>query len=307
MDQLGAMRLFSAVADLGSLSGAGRRLGLPLSTVSRQLSRLEEQLGARLVTRTTRRLSLTETGRVYLDACRRILEEVDAATARISGEKTEPEGELALTAPVVFGRLHVLPVVVEFLSELPRLNVRMLLLDRPVDLIEEGLDVAVRIGELADSSLIATRVGGVRRVLCASPAYLARRGTPRRIEDLARHDCISFSALHQDAQWTFPDGKGVRRVRVRPRLIVNTAEAAIDAAIAGLGVTRVLSYQAALALADGSLRRVLPSLVSEEIPVTLLHHESRLPQRKVQAFISFAAARLRRRLGNLAVKGSKRP
>jgi DNA-binding transcriptional LysR family regulator len=306
LDQLAAMRLFTAIADAGSLSGAGRRLGLPLSTVSRQLAGLEGHLGTRLVTRTTRRLGLTEHGRLYLDACRRILEEVDSAAARISGEKSEPEGELALTAPIVFGRLHVLPVVAEFLGDYPQVNVRMLLLDRPVDLIEEGLDVAVRIGTLADSSLIATRVGSVRYVLCASPDYLERRGTPKTLEALAGHDCITFSSLHQRHQWIFRAGRKEERVSITTRLSVNTAEAAIDAAVAGVGITRVLSYQAAHALADGSLRRVLPQLASDEIPVTLLHREGRLPQRKVQSFIAFAGARLRRRLGNLA-RVSKRP
>ncbi len=306
MDQLGAMRLFIAVADAGSLSGAGRRLGLPLSTVSRQLAGLEDRLGTRLVTRTTRRLGLTEHGRLYLDACRRVLEEVDTAAARISGEKSEPEGELALTAPIVFGRLHVLPVVAEFLREHPRVKVRMLLLDRPVDLIEEGLDIAVRIGALADSSLIATRVGAVRFVLCASPSYLERRGTPKNLEALAGHDCITFSSLHQGHHWSFRDGRKEARVSIATRLTVNTAEAAIDAAIAGVGMTRVLSYQAACALADGSLRRVLAQLGSDEIPVTLLHREGRLPQRKVQAFIAFAAARLRRRLAHLEAKVAKR-
>jgi DNA-binding transcriptional LysR family regulator len=238
MDRLGAVRLFAAITDAGSLSGAGRRLGVPLTTVSRKL---------------TRRLTLTEQGRQYLKACRRIIEELDAAEAQLSGTKGEPQGELAITAPVVFGRLHVLALVSEFLSRYPRIDVRMLLLDRPVDLIEEGIDIAVRIGHLPDSMLIATRVGAVRQIVCASPAYLAAHGKPERREELGVHACITFVARDARDRWTFTDGKKQERVRVHSRLTVNTAEAAIDAARAGVGIARVLSYQAAAALADGSL------------------------------------------------------
>jgi DNA-binding transcriptional LysR family regulator len=306
MDRLGAIRLFAAVADAGSLSAAGRKLGMPLTTVSRKLAALEEELGARLVTRSTRRLTLTEPGRQYLDACRRILEELDAAEAQLSGTRGEPQGELAITAAVVFGRLHVLPVVCDFLRHYPRIDARMLLLDRPVDLIEEGLDVAVRIGALADSSLIATRAGAVRQIVCASPAYLAAHGEPKRHDELGRHDCITFSARDARDRWTFSDGKKQERVRVRSRLTVNTAEAAIDAALAGVGITRVLSYQAAAALAEGSLKEILRGSDSSEIPVSILHREDRLAQAKVQAFVAFAAAALRKRIPPVDAKPAKR-
>jgi len=306
VDRLGAMRLFAAVADAGSLSAAGRELRMPLTTVSRKLAALEDDLGARLVTRSTRRLTLTEPGRHYLEACRRILEEVDAAEARLSGTQGEPQGQLAITAPVVFGRLHVLPVVCDFLRRYPRIDARMLLLDRPVDLIEEGLDVAVRIGALPDSSLIATRVGTVRQIVCASPQFLDAHGKPKSLEHLATHDCIAFSALDARDRWTFSDGKRQRRIRVRSRLAVNTAEAAIDAAIAGVGITRVLSYQAAIALADGSLKEILKGSDSAEIPVSILHREDRLAQTKVQAFVTFAAGALRRRIAALDAKPAKR-
>jgi DNA-binding transcriptional LysR family regulator len=276
-----------------------------LTTVSRRLSALEAALGARLVTRTTRHLALTEAGRTYLEACRRIMEEIDAAEARLAGGQNEPQGELAITAPVVFGRLHVLPVVADFLRRFPRVNARLLLLDRPVDLIEEGLDIAVRIGALAGSSLIAARVGSVRQTICASPGYLKTQGTPRTPEELADHDCITFSALHATEQWTFAEGKTHKRVRVRSRLSVNTAEAAVDAAAAGLGITRVLSYQAARALADGSLRAILAGSDAEEIPVSILHREGRLAQPKVQAFAAFAAPELRRRLQGVVQKASE--
>jgi DNA-binding transcriptional LysR family regulator len=306
MDRLGAMRLFAAVADAGSLSAAGRKLGMPLTTVSRKLAALEEAIGTRLVTRSTRRLTLTEPGRQYLEACRRIPEELDAAEAQLSGTRGEPQGELAITASVVFGRLHVLPVVCDFLRRYPRIDVRMVLLDRPVDLIEEGLDVAVRIGTLADSALIATRAGAVRQVVCASPAYLATHGEPKRRDDLSEHDCITFSARDARDRWTFSDGRKQVRVRVRSRLMVNTAEAAIDAAIAGVGITRVLSYQATAALAEGSLKELLKGSDIAEFPVSILHREDRLAQAKVQAFVAFAAAALRKRIPPLDAKPAKR-
>ncbi len=306
MDRLGAMRLFAAIADAGSLSAAGRKLGMPLTTVSRKLAALEEALDTRLITRSTRRLTLTEPGRQYLEACRRIIEELDAAEAQLSGTQGEPQGELVITAPVVFGRLHVLPVVSDFLRRFRRIDVRMLLLDRPVDLIEEGLDVAVRIGTLPDSTLIATRVGAVRQVVCASPIYLAAHGEPKLRHELGDHDCISFSALDARDRWTFADGKKQERVRVHSRLAVNTAEAAIDAAIAGVGITRVLSYQAAAAFAEGSLKEILKGSDTAEIPVSILHREDRLAQAKVQAFVAFAAAALRKRMPPPDAKPAKR-
>jgi len=296
VDRLGAMRVFVTVADTGSLSAAGRRLRMPLATVSRQLAQLEDEVGARLVTRTTRHLALTEPGRHYLEACRRVLEEVEAADRRLAGERSEPGGTLALTAPVAFGRLHVLPVVMEFLARFPQMEARMLLVDRPVDLIEEGLDVAVRIGALADSSLVATRVGAVRPILVASPDYLKVHGSPRTPDDLGGHDCIAFLALAAADRWTFGGKTGKRSVKVRARLSVNSAEAAVDAAIQGLGITRVLSYQGASALAEGSLSRVLGAYEVDEVSVSILHREARLPQLKVQAFVGFAAERLRKRL-----------
>jgi DNA-binding transcriptional LysR family regulator len=249
----------------------------------------------RLITRTTRSLTLTEPGRDYLASCRAILEALDVAEGRLAGQEGEPKGELALTAPVVFGRLHVLPIVVEFLKKFPSVTARLVLLDRVVDLIEEGLDVSLRIGSLPDSSQIAKRVGAIRHVTCAGPGYLKARGMPQSPRDLLQHDCIGFTALGGGDRWTF-GGPKRERISVRPRLLVNSAEAAIDAAIAGLGVTRVLSYQVATRLSEGSLRLVLEDFEPEEIPVSLLHREDRLPQAKVQQFIGFAAPRLREAL-----------
>jgi DNA-binding transcriptional LysR family regulator len=298
MDRLAAIKVFVAIAEAGSLSAAGRRLGVPLTTVSRHLAALEAQIGVRLITRTTRDLTLTEPGRHYLETCRRVIAELDAADLRLAGEHAEPQGELAVTAPAVFGRLHVLPVVVEFLAMYPLVTARILLVDRVVDLIEEGLDIAMRIGSLPDSSLVATRLGAIRCVVCASPSYLAKRGTPTSPQELAGHDCIAFHTLQPAERWSFAGRKQIR-VAVNPRLTVNTAEAAIDAAKAGLGITRVLSYQAEASLNDGSLRLILEAFEPEAIPVSLVHREDRLPQAKVQSFIALAGPRLRKQLKGL--------
>jgi len=296
VDRLAAITVFVAIAEAGSLSAAGRRLGMPLPSVSRHLSALEDQVGARLITRTTRHLVLTEPGRHYLESCRRIIAELEAAEQRLAGGHDEPSGELAVTAPVVFGRLHVLPIMVEFLANFPRVTARMLLVDRVVDLIEEGLDVSLRLGALPDSSLMVTGVGAIRQVTCASPGYLVKRGVPSVPQELSGHDCISFTMLSPPDVWRFAGPKPQTRVTVAPRLIVNTAEAAIDAAKAGLGIARVLSYQAAASLADGSLRLILEDFEPEAMPVSLLHQEDRLPQAKVQSFIALAAPRLRQAL-----------
>jgi DNA-binding transcriptional LysR family regulator len=301
VDRLDAMRVFITVADAGSLSAAARRLGAPLTTVSRKVMALEDHVGVRLITRTTRRLALTEPGRRYLEACRRLLADLDEAEGSLTGEHGEPRGELAVTAPVVFGRLHVLPVVSEFLRAFPHVDVRLLLLDRTVDLIEEGQDVAVRIGELPDSTLIATRVGAIRRIVCASPAYLAARGVPQAPEDLVDHDCITFTAVAPPDRWAFPGARGERRVAVHSRLVVNAAEAAVDTAIAGLGITRVLYYQAADAIAAGALRVLLEDFEPPPMPVSLIHREARFPPARVRSFTTFAATRLRQKLGAATV------
>lgn len=296
MDRLDAMRVFVAVAATGSLSAAARQLGAPLTTVNRKLMALEQQVGVRLITRTTRRLALTEPGRRYLEACRRVIADLDEAERSLLGEHGEARGELSVSAPVVFGRLHVLPVIAEFLRAFPQIDIRLLLLDRNVDLIEEGQDIAVRIGVLPDSTLIATRVGTIRRVVCASPAYLKTRGVPQAPEDLAQHDCITFTALAQPDRWVFPGDRGERRIPIHSRVVVNTAEAAVDAAVAGLGITCVLSYQAARPVADGALQLLLEGDEPPALPVSVIHREARLPPAKVRQFVSFAAMRLRQNL-----------
>jgi DNA-binding transcriptional LysR family regulator len=286
MDRLAAMATLLAAVEGGSLSAASRTLGMPLPTVSRKISELEAHLRTRLIHRTSRRLSLTDAGQAYVAASKRILEDVGEAERAAAGEYSAPRGDLAMTAPIVFGRLHVLPIVTEFLNAYPDINIRIAL----------GDDLAVRIGELPDSSLVATRVGAVSRVVCGTAPYFEARSMPKSPADLHSHDCITFEGMTSPDQWTFTAGKSQVSVPVRSRLIVNTAEAAIDAAIAGVGVTRVLSYQAEAALRAGVLLRMLRRFEPAPMPISLVHAgQGRLPL-KLRAFLDFAAPRLKARL-----------
>ncbi len=301
MDRLHAMQLFAAIGEAGSLTAAAKRLRVALPTLSRKLAQLESHLGVRLVTRTTRRFALTEPGRRYLDSCRRLLAEIDEAERQAAGEYDAPRGRLTVTAPIVFGRLHVLPVVMEFLKTYPEVDLRLSLVDRIVDLAEENLDAGLRIGTLPDSALIATRLGAVRHIACAAPAYLKENFTPRSPADLTRLHCIASTNLAPPEQWVFHEAGNPIAVAVRARLTVTTAEAAIDAAVAGLGVTRLLSYQAAEAIRARKLQRVLRAFEPPELPVHLVHSEARLVPPKLRAFLDFAAPRLRKRLAALQV------
>lgn len=299
MDKFRSMSVFVAIAEAGSLSGAARRLNEPLTNVSRNLSLLEASLGCTLADRTTRRMALTDAGRRYLEASRRVLEELETAEAQIAGEAADLSGEIAITAPVVFGRLHVLPVVGEFLAAYPRITARIVLADRVVDLMEEELDVAVRAGDLPDSSLQATRVATLRMLTCAAPAFLERCGTPASPAALASCDCVTFSGLPGGQRWVFKSARhGRKAVRVTPRLSVNTADAAAAAAVAGVGVTRLLSYQAQAAIDAGQLKPVLTAYDDTEIPVHLVYRQVRAGNPRVRAFVHFAAKRLRGQLGH---------
>ncbi|MEI9429615.1 LysR family transcriptional regulator [Mesorhizobium sp. Cs1299R1N3] len=296
MDRLEAMSLFVAAAEGGSLSAAARRSDVPLATVSRKVSDLERHLKTRLLNRSTRRLTLTDAGHAYLAACRRILDEVGDAERTAGGEYSAPTGELIITAPIVFGRLHVLPVVTEFLAAYPLVDIRLTLGDRISQLAEDHIDLAVRIGRLPDSRMVAIRVGSIGHIVCASPAYLAGHGILGAPGELDTHSCITFEGLGSLATWTFTVDKADFVVPVRSRLRVNTAEAAIDAAIAGVGLTRVLSYQIVAAVRSGTLRPVLRDFEPEPWPVNLVHAgQGRLPV-KLRAFLDFAAPRLRERL-----------
>jgi DNA-binding transcriptional LysR family regulator len=296
MDRLESMMTLLAAVEAGSLSGASRKLGMPLATVSRKVSELEAHLRTRLVNRTSRRLTLTDAGRSYIVACKRILEDIGEAERAAAGEYVAPRGDLTITAPIVFGRLHVLPVAIAFLAAYPDVDIRLALSDRVVNLQEDDIDLAVRIGELPDSSLIATRVGAIRQVVCGSPAYFARRRPPKTPRDLEAHDCISFEGLASPAGWRFAVGKSSVSVAIHSRLIVNTAEAAIDAALAGVGLTRVLSYQVAGALRDGTLVLALRKFEPAPAPVSLVHAGQGLLPLKLRAFLDFAAPRLKARL-----------
>lgn len=296
MDRLESMSMFVAVAEAGSLSAAGRRLNVPLTTVSRKIVDLETYLGSQLIQRSSRRITLTEAGAAYIDACRRILEQIGEAERAASGEYQAPRGELIVTAPIVFGRLHMLPVICDFLNAYPDIAVRMIQSDRNVNLLDEHIDVALRIGKLPDSSMRATRVGSVSRVVCGSPAYLAARGTPAAPEELTVHDCVTSDVLTAATDWIFMRGQTEFTVAVRSRLFVSTSEASIDAAAAGLGLARVLSYQVAGAVADGRLNRVLRHFEPAELPVNLVHAGGRLVPLKLRAFLNFAAPRLKARL-----------
>lgn len=299
MDRLEAMAMLVQVVERGSLSAAGRALRVPVPTLSRKISELEAQLGAKLLVRTTRKLSLTDSGVSYLAAAKRILEQVEDAEREAAGEYTTPKGELILTAPVMFGRRYVLPVVAEFLAQYPSISVRLLLGDRNVHLVEDQVDMAVRIGALQDSTLVASRVGSMRTVVCASPALLARHGEPRVPEDLQRLPCVAFDLLMQSLGWRFvePAGSaGQAEIRVTPRLVVTTADAALEAAIMGVGVTRLLHYHVAPAVANGDLKIVLADHESAPMPVHLVHAARGQMPLKMRRFIDFAAQRLRERL-----------
>jgi DNA-binding transcriptional LysR family regulator len=296
------MSILVAAAEAGSLSAAARRLGAPLATVSRKVSELEKRLQARLLNRSARRLSLTDAGSAYVAACKRILEEVDEAERAASGEYREPKGDLTVTAPIVFGRLHVLPVVTDFLEAYPAIDLKLTLADRVAHLLEDRIDVAIRIGRLSDSSLVATQVGAVRRVICASPAYFSRHGLPARPEDLERHDCVAFEGLSSPAVWTFARYKSEMTIPIRSRLIVTTAEAAVDAAIAGVGVARVFSYQAVDAVRAGALVLALEEFEPAPWPVSLVRATRGLTPLKLRAFLDFATPRLKERLVRAAIE-----
>ena len=296
MDRLESMSVLVAAVEAGSLSAASRRLGTPLATVSRKVSELEAHLKTQLLHRSSRKLTLTDAGRSYVAACRRILEDVNEAERAASGEYSAPKGDLVITAPIVFGRLHVLPVTTEFLQAYPEVDIQIILADRVVNLLEEHVDLAVRISELPDSNLVAARIGSIRKVICGSPTYFSKRGTPQSPDDLSRHDCVTFEGLMSSDTWMMTMGKSENAVPIHSRLVVNTAEAAIDAAIAGVGITRVLSYQIADAIKAGALAVVLEKFEPAPSPLSLVYAGVRLLPLKLRAFLDFAAPRLKARL-----------
>lgn len=297
MDQLAAMRVFQAIADHGGFTTAARRLHMSPSKATRVVAALERHLGTTLLRRSTRAVSLTEPGRTYLAACRRLLGEIEEADRDAAGEALQARGLLTITAPVQFGRLHVAPVVFEFLDAYPEVRPSLQLLDRAMNLVEEGIDLAVRIGRLPDSSLVTTSLGEVRRVLCASPAYLSARGEPHTLDELGGHELIEMTGMAAFGHvWSFERNGRALDLRVTPRLSVNQTDVAVAAALAGRGLTLLLSYQVAEHLRRGRLRAVLTGYEPPPIPVNLVQPAARPPSAKVCAFVDFAAGRLRARL-----------
>ena len=297
MDRVDNITVFAKVAEQGSFAAAARELGRSPAAVTRAVAELEARLGVRLLNRTTRAVSMTEAGQRFLAGAKRVLADLDEIERAAAGQGEAPRGELRVTAPIAFGRLHVLPLVTAFLERFPEVAIRFALIDRPVDLVDEGFDVAIRIGELPDTSAIATRVGAVRRVAVAAPAYLDRHGPPDVPDDLAHHDIIGFAGIDSVTRWRFG---GDVETPIKPRLMVNTAEAAIDAASSGFGITRLLSYQASDALAHGALVRLLREHEPPAIPIHLIYPDGRHPPPKLRAFIDHVAPLLQQRCERIA-------
>ena len=292
MDQLYAMRVFAAVSDASSFAGAARHLALSPPAVTRAVAALETRLNARLVNRTTRSLNLTEAGLRFLDSTRRLLADLDEAERSAAGTTATPSGHLRVTAPLTFGRSHVMPVLAAFLREQPRVTATLVTLDRIANLIDEGFDLAVRIAALPDSTLVARKIGEVRRVLVASPAYLQRHGAPSHPSELARHEVIGSEFMFPAGEWRFAEAKRPGAVGVAARLTVNDALAAIMAAERGDGIAGALSYMIAPQRAAGSLVPVLEAFTPATVPVHIVFPQSRLVAAKVRAFVDFAAPML---------------
>jgi len=295
-DRILGMQVFVRAVDAGSLSAAARALGRSLASVSRSVTQLEERLGMRLLHRSTRRLTPTEAGAAFYDSARRILAEIDEAELALGGGAAAPRGTLSVTAPLLFGRLHVAPTVAEWLATYSQVDAQLVLTDRNVNLVEEGIDVAVRIGRLDDSSLVARKLGEVPRVVCAAPSYLRRQGTPRSPEDLRSHECLRFTGFTPGREWTFRhDGREIR-VPVTGRFTCNVVEPTLDAARDGHGVIMVLGYQAAADLATGRLVRILRDFEPLPLPVNAMFLSPRLMAPRVRTFLDLLALRIPGRL-----------
>lgn len=293
MDKLRAMATFVAIVDRGSLTAAADAVGTSLPSVVRTLAALERDLGVRLLNRTTRRLHPTDEGAQYVERCRTVLAAIREAEASLAARRVEPQGALGVTASVLFGRRHVAPVVSAFAALHPDVRVDLLLVDRVVSLVEEGIDVGVRIGHLPDSTLVAIPVGHVRRVVCASPGYLRAHGTPRAPSDVARHSCVHFTGVAADREWRFREGRRSVKVRIAGRITCNEAEAAIAACAEGLGLGSFLSYQVAPRIAAKELRYVLRGFEPEPMPVSVVYPHSRLQSATLRAFVDASVAALR--------------
>jgi DNA-binding transcriptional LysR family regulator len=291
MDRIEAMSTLLAVVRAGSLSAASRELRRPIATVSRHISELEAYLKTRLLNRTTRRVTLTDAGEAYVAACRHILEQVEEAERAASGEYRAPRGELTVTAPMMFGRLHIAPIAIDFIAGYPDIVLHLRLSDRILDLHQEHVDIGVRLGALPDSSMVARQVGAVRQMIAASPDYLARRGTPEKPADLADHDCLDFAGFRRIYAW--PLSAEGETAPVRPRLSIDAAEPLVDAAIAGVGIVSLFSYHVAAAVRAGHLVPLLRDFEPPPLPVHLVYLGGGPLPLKVRAFLDLAAPRLK--------------
>jgi DNA-binding transcriptional LysR family regulator len=294
MDKLSAMATFVRAVDAGSLSGAARSLPSSLTSVSRQISALEEHFGTRLLLRTTRRLALTDEGRILYERAKAILGEVKEIEAALSRDRHQPSGRIRVAAPSLMGRLVIAPLLAEFLRRYPALSVDLLLVDRAVDLVEEDIHLAIRIGRLRDSQLVARKLADLRMIVCAAPAYLAQRGAPQAPGDLAHHDCLVFSDVPSSAEWRFADdGKAGRKIRISGRLWMNSLDALATAAKEGAGIVRVPSWQAEADLAAGRLVRLLAEYEPAPVPLHLMFQPSRPASPKIRAFVDYLVERWR--------------
>ena len=293
MDRFHLMNVFAAVAEEESFAAGARRLGMSPPAVTRSISALERRLGVQLLTRTTRYVRATDAGLRYLESTRRILAEVDEADEAAAGVHAAPRGQLAVTAPVLFGSMFVMPRVIDYLKQFPDVTISGLFLDRVVNLLEEGLDVGIRIGHLPDSSMRAIQVGQVRRVVCATPEYLAQNQEPSQPQELAQHTIIAAMPVSPASEWHFVRAKQPINVRVQPRLTVTNNDAAIQAVLSGFGITRLMSYQIAGHLAAGRLKRILAKFEAEPLPIHVLHREGRQASAKVRSFVDFLVEHLR--------------
>jgi DNA-binding transcriptional LysR family regulator len=296
MDRIEAMSTLLAVVEAGSLSAASRKLRVPLTSVSRRISDLEAHLKTQLLNRSSRRVTLTDAAESYNQACRRILDELDEAERVASGEYRAPQGELTVTASLVLGRVHVMPVAAAFLKAYPDILLRLRLSDRVISLQEEHVDLGIRTGPLPDSGIVARRIGSVRRILCASPDYLASRGRPETPQDIMAHDCVTFTGFTHAESWEFQTGGSPASVPIRSRLQVDAAEAVVEAALAGAGIARLFSFHVAQAVKDGRLSLLLEQFEPPQLPVNIVYPGSALLPLKVRAFLDFAAPRLKARL-----------
>lgn len=292
MDRLSAMQIFSTVMECGSFSAAARKLNRPQTTVSRQVKELEDHLGVQLVLRSTRNLVLTDAGEKYLASSREVLSMVAEMERDAKGEYQEPKGCLTVTAPIIMGRMHVFPLLAEYLKLYSDVSVKLILTDQNMHLYEDVVDVAIRVGRLPDSELVAKRVGEVQKILCASPGYLAQRGIPQNLEALASHDCITFEGLDSPNHWRFTVNNEEQNVPVNSRVRANSTDIAVHSARQGLGIARVLSYQALPWLKSGELNRVLQPFAPEPYPVSMLYIRQDVLPLKQRSFIDFMTPRL---------------